>query len=118
MRAFILLPFLFFILLGGMLMFLSLRFEGYSKYRDHNFFALHFVSFKERIKDGIKNNKIQFENGYAFVAYNVEQYKYKAVILEFDSKLIDKSVYLVDIFGENMQNMQEFSKREDFIFSP
>lgn len=117
MRAFVLLPFLFFILLGGMLISLSLRFEGYSKHKELSSFALYFVSFKEKIKDSIANNKIHFENGYAFIAYNVEQYRYKAVILEFDSKLTRQSVYLVDIFGENI-NTQESSRREDFIFSP
>ncbi|MDA3967069.1 MULTISPECIES: hypothetical protein [Helicobacter] len=117
MRAFVLLPFLFFILLGGMLIALTLKFEMYGKHEDSSFFALYFVSFKERIKDSISNNKIYFENGYAFVSYNVEQYRYKAVILEFDSKLVDKSVYLVDIFGEDI-NTLESSRREDFIFSP
>lgn len=118
-RAFVVLPIIFFIFLGSLIFSLGLKFESYRMHdNDLHWLTLHMISFKEMIKDSLYGNKISFVDNKAEISLEFDRYAYKAIITKFDMQLSNQYIYYVDLLGRHVALSQEFSRREDFIFSP
>ena len=114
MRGYILLPFIFFLLLGGTLILFSTKLESLNKQEiPIKHLSLNFHNFKEILKLEIKNHHLQNNDFFTFQTTLQKKYRYQAVIkkLNYD----EQNIFFVDSYGIFFHNKQKFSQNKQFF---
>ena len=110
MRGYILLPFIFFLLLGGTLFLSALKLESLQNTEiPIKHLSLNFHNFKEILKLEIKNKHLQNNSFFTF-SKKIDKFHYKAVIKKLDYK--DANIFFVDIYGTFFHKEQKFSQNK------